>query len=278
MLHRRVCLVVALSALALACGSKTPGPMNGTDGGDAGLTAEQSAAFDTASGSSSVNEEVTRLANNLFDFDPTLDPKKTPSQNASAIGSNTRANLGKSCGKVSLKGTGVTVDFGAPPGCTLTNGDAISGTVNVAVSLAGGTTTVDLTLTQVIYDDVPLSGTASFATTNGSTFTVKSSLTSSSKSDSADLTVTGAAGSFSISGTASVTDAGTSSAITFDGVTVTKGQCYATAGSIGVQQGSVTETLTFDASTPTTGKVSVQIGKVMTTLTLPPYGSCPSSG
>jgi hypothetical protein len=273
---RRNGFVLTIAALALSCGSPATQPMNGVDGGDAGLTSAESAAFEAGAGSASVNAAMESLADSLFAFDPTIDPKKTPGQNASAIGSNVRANLGKSCGKVTLKGVGVTVDFGTPPGCTLASGDTISGTVNVAVSLAGGTTTMNVTLTQVVFDGVALAGTASFATTSGSTFTVKTSLTSSARTDSADLEVTGAAGSFSISGTASVTNAGTSSAITFDGVTVTKGQCYATAGSLGIQQGSVTETLTFDASTPATGKVSVQVGKVMTTLTLPSYGSCPS--
>jgi len=272
---KRTIIVVILSGVALACGSKSGAP-SGTDGGDAALSSADSAAFTTASDALAANEQVAKLADDLFDFDPTIDPKNSPSQNANAIGSNARSNLGMSCGKVSVAGAGVTVAFGAPPGCTLANGDTVSGSVTVALSRAGSTTSVGLTLTDVVYDGVSLSGTASFATTNGSTFTVKSSLTSSTGSESSDLTVTGGTGSFSITGTATVTMGSTSSALTFSGVTVTKGQCYATAGSLAIEQGGADETLTFDSGTPETGKVSVQVGKLTTTATLPAYGSCPS--
>jgi hypothetical protein len=37
----------------------------------------------------------------------------------------------------------------------------------------------------------------------------------------------------------------------------------------------VTETITFDASTPSTGVVTVTIGKRATTTKLPAYGDCP---
>jgi hypothetical protein len=275
MLKPRAFSVLALSTLALACGSKSSGTTGTTDAGDAALSSEQSAVFSTGSASLATNQQLAELADDLFDFDPTIDPKNTPNQNANAIGKNAQSNLGK-CGKVTVSGAGVTVDFGAPPGCTLTNGDSVSGSVTVALTHSGGTTTLDLTLTDVVFDSVPLSGTASFATTTGSSFTVKTSLTSSESSDSADLTVTGASGSFSISGTATVTMASSTTAITFNGVTVAKGECYATAGTMGVDGGGFDETITFDSSTPETGKVSLAIGKLTTTYTLPAYGSCPS--
>ena len=275
MLYAR-CFLIALSILALSCGDKTGEPMGATDGGDGGLSSDETAAFEASGGALAVNLEVTTLANGLFSFDPTIDPKRTPSQNASAIGGTARSSFGKPCAKISLSGADVTVSFGAPPGCTLANGDIVSGTVEVALSHAGGTTTATLTLTQVVYDGVPLAGTASFATSDGSTFTVKTSLESSGKSDSADLMLKGSSGSFSLSGTASITQGSTTTALTLTDVIVTEGECYATAGSIGVMMGSASETLTFDATTPQTGKVAVQVGKVMTTLTLPTYGSCPS--
>ena len=274
MSHDRSLLFVTLSTLTLACGAGEPS--GATDGGDAGLSSEQTAAFETSGGSLAVNLEMAKLADSLFSFDPTIDPKRTPEQNAAAIAGNARSSFGKSCAKIRLSGADVTVSFGAPPGCTLANGDLVSGNVGVALSHAGSTTTVALTLTQVVYDGVPLDGTASFATSDGSTFTLKTSLDSSGKTDSAELMLTGATGSFSLSGTTSVTKGTSMTTLTFNGLTVALGKCYATAGSIGLTQGSVSETLTFDASTPATGKVTVAIGKLMTTETLPPYGSCPS--
>jgi hypothetical protein len=276
MLRVRAVFLVALGVLPLACGSSSGGSMNATDGGDAGLTGGESAVFETGSGAFAVNQQLAELADNLFDFDPTIDPKGTPDQNANAIGSNALSNLGKSCGKVTVSGAGVTVAFGSAPGCTLKNGETVSGTVVVALSFADGTTTVDLTLTDVVYDSVPISGTASFSTANGSSFIVKTSLTSSATSDSGDLTVMGASGSFLISGTATVTMDTTSATLTLKDVTVTKGECYATSGSIVVDEGAIEETLTFDSSTPQTGQVSVLVGKVTTTRALPAYGSCPS--
>src|SRR5580658_467667 len=126
-------LVVPLS-LALACSSSSS-PVAGTtaddDAGaeDAGLSSGESFTFNVGGGSVAINEESTKLADSLFDFDPTIDPTKTVDQNATAIGANIQMNLGSSCGTVSVTGADVTVSFGAPPGCMLTNGVVVSGAI-----------------------------------------------------------------------------------------------------------------------------------------------------
>jgi hypothetical protein len=168
------------------------------------------------------------------------------------------------------------VSFGAAPGCTLAGGTQISGTVNLGVSEASGTTTIALTLTSVVVNGEALSGQASFATTNGSTFNVTSSMTSGAKVHASTLTIIGGSSSFSISGTATVTESGSTSNVTLTNVVHTKGECYATSGSMTVAKGGTSEVLTFEPSTPATGVVSVQIGKHTTTATLPAYGDCPS--
>lgn len=242
------------------------------------MTVDESNTFGKGGGSLAANQEVSTLADSLFDFDPTIDPNKTPAENAAAIGANVGTNLGTQCGQVTVSGAGVTVAFGAPPGCTLASGPAISGSVSVAVSRSGSTTTIALTLDDVVVNGEAIAGTASFATTNGSTFAVTTNLTSGDKTDAADLTVVGAPGSLTISGTSQVTEAGVKSALTFTNVVHEEGECYATSGSMTVTTVGITETITFNAGTPATGEVTVTIGKRTSTATLLPYGSCPSDG
>jgi len=269
----------SLCSLTAACSSSSSADDDAdaaTD--DAGLSTDESAAAQSGGDSVDVNEAVNDLANELFDFDPTIDPASTAAQNATAIGQNVLANLGSACGSVNVSGASVTVAFGAPPGCTLMDGTSISGTVDLAVSQSGATTTVALMIDSVVIDGEPISGTATFSTSNGSTFSVETNLTTSSKTDVANLSVTGTAGSYTISGTSTVTQGSSTSNLVFTGLTVMKGECYADAGSISMTEGAVTEVITFDAATPTTGRVSVTIGKRTATTTLPPYGSCPSGG
>jgi hypothetical protein len=273
----RALVFVCLAAGPLACSSSSSSDTADSDAGDDdGMTSDETATFQTSGGSLAVNQEATALANSLFDFDPTVVPTATPSQNATAIGANISSNLGTSCGTVTVSGTTVTVAFGPPPGCTMKNGNVVSGTVDLGVSQSGATTTIALTLTDVVSDGESIDGTASFATTNGSTFAVTTSFTSAGKTDAASLTVTGASGAYTISGTSTVTEASSTSAMTYTGVTIAEGVCYASAGSMTITEGAVSETITFLPTTPMTGQVDVQIGKRPFTTTLPAYGSCPS--
>jgi len=284
-------LALGLLTLATACSSSSGGasPTGTSDSGtpadsemtadgatdDAGLSADEQTTFTMGGHSLAFSQEATTLADSLFDFDPTINPSATPSANATSIGQNIQANLG-TCGTVTVSGATVSVNFGSPPGCTLKTGAVVSGSVSLSVSKSGGTTSVALTTPGVVVNGEPLDGTASFATSNGSTFTVTLDLTSGTKSDNSSLTVDGSQGSLTISGSATIVEAGITSSVTFTNVNHVEGECYATAGSMTVKTGILTETLTFLSTTPMTGLVDVATGKKATTTTLPAYGDCPS--
>ena len=278
---RPIVIAAVLLAGPSACSSSSSDSSSDTDDGggladDGGLTTDEGVTFSSGGDSLAADQETVTLADSLFDFDPTIDPSATPNANAASIGANAQTNLGSSCGDVSISGASVTVNFGAAPGCTLADGAQISGMVSLGVTQSGTTTTIALTLASVVVNGEALSGQASFATTNGSTFTVTSTVTSGTKDTTAHLTVVGGASSFTISGTSDVTEGGSTFAVTFDDVMHVKGECYATSGSMTVVEGPTSEVITFGPSTPVTGVVSVQIGKRSTSSTLPAYGNCPS--
>jgi hypothetical protein len=274
--------IMALTALAtfsLACSSSsTPArDVTADAGADAALSTVEATVFNNGGSSVTLNQQVSVLADELFDFDPTINPAGTADQNAAAIGANVMASLG-TCGSVKVTGADVTVGFGAPPGCTLPDGTVISGTVDVAVTDAGGTATIALTLDDVVVNGASMAGTASFSTTNGTMFTVTTNLMSGTKTDVASLTITAGKSSFSVTGTATDTEAGVTTKLVLTGLTVTYGECYATAGTVEVTEGAISESYTFNAETPETGQVTLTIGKRSSTKTLPAYGSCPSAG
>jgi hypothetical protein len=104
---------------------------------------------------------------------------------------------------VTREGTTVTLSFGPSPGCTV-GGLTLTGTVIVSLTKQGSVTTTSLTFTDMTVDGVALSGSAVFTTTDGSTFDVALSLTKDARSVSAQLRVVGAAGAFTVDGSASV--------------------------------------------------------------------------
>ncbi len=280
-----------LLPLAAACSSSSSHPTDDTTvdakaaspdastgddastGNDAGISSDDLDTAMTGGHEAIASQEVSVLANDLFDFDPTIVPGDSPAKNAANIASHV-TSLAGSCAKVTVTGAEVTVAFGSPPGCTLSNGDTVSGTVAVAVSEAGGTTTLALTLTSVVIDGSSLAGTASFATSSGSSFQVTLDVTAGSDTYTGDLTVAGESGSFTVSGTAKETVSGATSSYTLDDVVITPGHCYASAGSVTVVKGASTETITFESTTPTTGVAELTVGKHTVPFTLPTYGDC----
>jgi hypothetical protein len=238
------------------------------------LSDDETSTAEAGGGGVAVNQETTTLADSLFNFDPTIDPAATPEANAASIARNTEINA-QGCGSISVSDATVSVDFGAAPGCVLASGAQIAGVISVGVSKSGNTTTIALGLTNVVVNGQGVSGTASFATTTGSTFTVSSSLVSNGKTVTSSVTVTGGANSFALSGTSKVVEGGTTTTLTFNNLTHVKGECYASSGSVTIAKGGTTETMTFTAPIPQTGQVSVQVGRRTTTTTLPPYGDCP---
>jgi hypothetical protein len=270
-------LLVASFFVLLACSSSSSSDTTPDDGG--APTPEESASFDDGAAGSTSAHQALVAADSLFDFDPTLDPKATAEANTQAVATFATTNL-QGCGSVTVAGTTVTVAFGPPPGCTLKTGIAISGTATATISSGNGTTKVALGFASLVVGGHAVDGTATLTTTDGSKFTAELAIRSGSTSISGTVTVQGSKGAFTVDGPLTVTggDAGTSgTSVVFTSMHYTLGACYPDGGSMKVTKGLVTETITFDASTPTTGVVTVTTGRRSTTQTLPAYGSCPTS-
>jgi len=174
-------LALALLFLSPSAGCKNSnrGAGGSTSSTGSTLSSDQSDTADRGGDGTLSVQQAFVLADNLFQFDPTINPQSTPAQNAQAIGTQTKSVLG-SCGTVTVSGTTVSINFGAAPGCMLAGGINVSGSVQATVTSSGATTTIALTLTNLMIDGRSLSGTLSFATTNGTTFQTSVNLTSSS--------------------------------------------------------------------------------------------------
>lgn len=235
-------------------------------GAAGGTTGDEVTALSGGHDATLAQQESLSVADQLFNFDPTLDPTKSASANAAAIQS--RAMTTMPCATVSLSGTTVTVTAAAP-GCTGTNGVTFSGTIAATVSESGSTLTVTLVLTNVVFDGNATSGTITLVTTTGTTFQVTFATTRNSKSVSGMLTAVGATGQITTTG--SLVNGSTTAALT--NVLWKKGDCYPSGGSIAVTVGKITTTYTFSSTTPTTGTVTTGRGS---SAQLPTYGSCPA--
>jgi hypothetical protein len=283
--------LLVLVVLALGCGGRNNNPDAGQNP-DAGsgrdvLSTDEAVLADRGGDSSNATQQLSVVANSLFDFDPTIDAARTAAENATAIENNVRANLGYDadggvpldggtpCGSVSLSGTTVTVAFGPPPGCTLRNGAKLSGSVSVGVARTGSTISLSLTFTQLVSNGVPLSGSVTFATTSGSSFSVTGSLTSGTNTWTfTNLTITGAAGTTTINGVINLMGDAVATTITFGTLSWRLGDCYPNSGTVTTKKGLLTTVFTFDTNTPTTGIVKVTVGRITTNWPLPIYGSC----
>ncbi len=275
-------VAVAAASLILGCKLSEAAGTTGTtstatsSGAGGGFSADES---DTANrgGDGSVSiQEALLLSDSLFQFDPTINPASTPAENAAAVDAQAKT-VGGSCAMVSTSGNTVTANFGAPPGCKLTNGLTVSGTVTATVSASGMTTTVALAFMNVTVDGRSLSGTMSFATTNGTSFQTTVALTSGSMVNGT-VTVTGASTGFTFNGMLSLVASDATTNLTLNNVVYVTGDCYPSGGSMGVSKGKTSETIIFDAASASSGKVTVTIGKLSFPSTLPAYGQCPSAG
>jgi hypothetical protein len=206
------------------------------------------------------------LSDELFDFDPTLDPSKSVTVNAEAV--RARATTQIPCATVALSGNTVTVTAPAA-GCTTASGITFSGSLSASLAQSGTTLTVTVTFTNVVVNSTTLGGTLTLVTTDGSTFQTTFALTRNGTAVSGNLTAVGAPGQITTSGTLS---SGSTSAL-FTTVVWKKGDCYPSAGTVAVTAGRVTTTYTFTTTTPTTGTVSTGRGR---TSQLPAYGKCPA--
>jgi len=269
--------LVLASCLFLACANQDAG---NPDSGGSTFDSNEQTAFDSNAPSIPALLELAEVADSFFQFDPTLDPTQTDSQNASLIADHVTQNLGASgdggalCGSVSVSGTTVTADFGSLPGCTLANGAVISGTIAVTVTKTGSSLAVAFQFTNATVNGTALGGSATFTTSDGSSFTLNANVTWGTSSFGANaFTVSGASGSITLNGT--ITNGGDAqSSLTFASVVWKLGDCYPDAGTLTIDKGIVTETMTFDAQSATSGQVVVTIGKKSVNTLLPTYGKC----
>jgi hypothetical protein len=265
-------------------GGGTSSSGGGSGGGDMLSTDEQSVT-DRGADSQNSLQALAIAADSLFSFDPTVDPTLDSATNADRIFHNVRDNLGSTdggfpddagttgCGMVSLNGTTVTVNFGT--GCTLRSGANISGSASVGVSVAAGTASLTLTFTQLTVNGKLIDGTATWTTTNGSTFTINANVAAGTTTyTAAGLTLTGAPGSITIDGMVGISMGDTSTTMIYTGVQWNRGDCYPTAGSVKSTRGLITTTITFTTASATSGKVSVKVGARTATVCLPSYGTC----
>jgi len=283
-------LALALALAAAGCGDDDA-PPGGDAGGDSGASRDSGSVVDAATDGGEPRDAAVdhdpsaregadvllglhlgvALADSLFDFDSTIDPAATAAGNATAIGANTRANLG-GCGTVTVTGTTVAVDLGAPPGCALATGITASGTVGVSVSKSAATTVVAVDLSAATVRGRALAGTLTFTTTDGSTFMAAAA----GGAATGLLTVSGAAGAFTVAGTLTAGGGTTPTGVTFLDVIWRRGDCYPSGGSIRVAQGFLVQTLAFTPATATTGTCDRTIAARTTSFALPAYGSCPA--
>lgn len=263
MVQGRRPLGAALALALSACGA----------GMDTATTDESTALGEAGSASSSA-QQALRVADTLFELDPTLDPALSAMANANAVADHARMQL-NGCGMVSVSGATVTVNFGAPPGCTTVNGLQVSGSVSVAVSGGGGSVTATVTLTNVVAGGSALAGTVSVQSSNGTSYTVNLQLTGSSNAAMGTLTLNATPTQWTLNGPLSTTRSGTTTQMTLNSVTYHPGDCYPNGGSVTLARGPVTLTETFSAGTASSGQVTVTQGRRTYTSTLPAYGSCP---
>jgi hypothetical protein len=264
-----------LTALALVCAC---GPKSALDE----LTGEEKDAFDRATSSHVVVHQAVSLTDELFSFDPTLDPARSANENAGLIQAYISTEL-NGCGQVTLTNAAVVVQFGQAPGCTLPNGQQVSGTASLGVSKQNATLTVTVNFNNLTVDGKDLTGNATMSTSNGSTFSVQANLAQGSTTinlggattQAASATITGTPTGITLDGAATATRSAATTKLTFTTVYWARGDCYPSSGSVKVTKGTTEQTYTFTTETPSTGQVDLALGRKTVKVPLPEYGNCP---
>jgi hypothetical protein len=261
--------VLVSSAALIACASSTSGGGAPMSSGDPPDTADRD-QVERGGTALATLESVIVGADSAFAFDPTIDPAATAAQNSSNI--QTHARLAP-CARVSTTADGVSIDDGA--GC-LVGAETLTGGITVGVRKDGATTTLTLTTTSFSANGKMASGTASFATSDGSNFDVTVDLTGATATRvSGKVAVEGRSGTFVIDGTVTAESASVTATVSIDAVTYMRGQCYASTGTVTVASALTTTTYAFEPLTPVNGQVAVtKSGVPKDSIELPPYGKC----
>jgi hypothetical protein len=219
--------------------------------------------------------------------DPTLDVTKTAEQNADAIAAQAAAALPGAALTHTAGTATLTLNFDGIS--AVANLGVLAGSVAVTVSRAATSLTVNFMFTGLTVKGMVLEGSLVLATTNGTTFSVNVDLTGGGRHVIYNgKAIPDAAGAgITLDGTGT-SQSGDGPLVSYSMVAVHHAwqQCYADGGTLTMNKNvvgkrggmvAVAEQVRFDANTPTTGKVAMTINGVGSTMTLPPYGSCPHS-
>ncbi len=220
--------------------------------------------------------------------DPTLDPNGTAGANADAVAAQLTGAVA-SCVNPSITHTAgsvtVTIDFGAA--CVIPKVGAVSGMVAATVSKTAGAIDVAFTFTNLVVNGQTMTGSIALSTTTGTSFTIMFNLQTATQTvmfnGTAALDSGGGGVTFNGTGSSQLTGASPQT-FSASGLHHLFGGCYADAGTMSLSKTTtdlrnrtvtLTETITFDSSTPATGMVQIDIDGVTTPETLPAHGTCP---
>jgi hypothetical protein len=266
------------SSGASSSGASSSGATS-TSGGSSGgtsstLSADEKAAFDDGTAALASVQQATMLADDFFDFDPTINPTQSAESNTQAIKSNMQSH--GACG--TIEETSPTGLLATLPNCTLNDGTKIDGSMNVGVSKLDPSTLIIFSFTPpgVVVNGKTLVGGPSFSTSDGTTFALGANLgpDTSTSYNLTGLTVAGILGSVEANGTMDIVKTGTQTNLTFTGVKWKRGECYPNAGTLQITRNGLTMTVTFSATSPTSGRAEVSVAAKSASEGLPQYGSC----
>jgi hypothetical protein len=189
------------------------------------------------------------------------------------LSANVSTAAGSTCAAASFThapgGSTLMANFGS--GCTLPRLGTVSGEVDIATTSDPTTRAlgISFTFTSFVIAGKTYDGGYDLTINGRGNYGVSSTLTV----DGSGIAYAGTA----IVASGGVTLDGTLGSDTVSSVHHTFGACYADSGSVSFVEGSLPETITFDADTPTTGDAELTVGGKSTTVLLPSYGACPGT-
>jgi len=254
------------------------GALGGCDAGDAPAAApDLEAAREGAEALVDVGL-ATALAASYFDFGVTFDLALTAEQLASAAGATVERNLA-GCGRVTVTGQEVWVDFGRSPGCALATRVEVTGSVRAQVSKlccfqGAGFVMVSLPLDGVTVDGRALAGTYTIRTPDP----VRIAVASAGTGMEGIVDVVGSAETLALSGRFTTARTAPATMLELRGLVWRRGDCYPGTGTIALERGASTQTLALTEATVTTGIAMLTVGDATSDIALPAYGACPPAG
>jgi hypothetical protein len=221
---------------------------------------------------------MIRLVESHMQLESTLNPSDTAAANALAMQTRIKTLLG-TCGTVTLADATLSVNFGAAPGCTLSNGVQAVGSVAAAVSKVGSIVSVRFDFTTMTINGRDVTGWAKWTRATPSQFQVTGKLGTDPNSANLFLSVMASPPGVEVSGRVERTNTGVLDIVELGTVKYTLGDCYPQAGTLTCSRAGVQNavSVTCNSNTAKSGVVTVirSATKESGTATLPAYGSCP---